>query len=149
MKSIFIPGDKNEIIDRINMLTPESKNLWGKMNVSQMLAHCKQPLRVAIGELELKKGLMGILFGSWAKKKLLSPGDFEHNLPTDKSFIIKDERRFETEKSALIALINKISAGGEAGITKKPHPFFGVLTTREWDVLQVKHLDHHLRQFGV
>jgi hypothetical protein len=28
------------------------------------------------------------------------------------------------------------------------HPFFGPLTATEWDRLQWKHLDHHLRQFG-
>jgi len=26
---------------------------------------------------------------------------------------------------------------------------FGVLSGREWGVLQCKHADHHLRQFGV
>jgi Protein of unknown function (DUF1569) len=33
-------------------------------------------------------------------------------------------------------------------LTQKPHPFFGALTVAEWDGLQWKHLDHHLRQFG-
>ena len=29
------------------------------------------------------------------------------------------------------------------------HPFFGRLSRRSWGVLGYKHLDHHLRQFGV
>ena len=30
-----------------------------------------------------------------------------------------------------------------------PHPAFGRLTPRAWGVLVYRHLDHHLRQFGV
>jgi hypothetical protein len=30
-----------------------------------------------------------------------------------------------------------------------PHPKFGPLTAQEWGKLGYKHLDHHLRQFGV
>jgi hypothetical protein len=29
------------------------------------------------------------------------------------------------------------------------HPSFGRMRPRDWDVLQYRHLDHHLRQFGV
>jgi hypothetical protein len=29
------------------------------------------------------------------------------------------------------------------------HPTFGRMRPRDWDVLQYRHLDHHLRQFGV
>jgi hypothetical protein len=29
------------------------------------------------------------------------------------------------------------------------HPGFGRMSARDWDVLQYRHLDHHLRQFGV
>ncbi|MBP9797478.1 MAG: DUF1569 domain-containing protein, partial [Chitinophagales bacterium] len=38
---------------------------------------------------------------------------------------------------------------GPTGVTKDKHPFFGKLSPEEWDTLTVKHLDHHLRQFGV
>ena len=34
-------------------------------------------------------------------------------------------------------------------VTQDPHPFFGRMTGEEWDRLLWKHLDHHLRQFGV
>ena len=30
-----------------------------------------------------------------------------------------------------------------------PHSVFGRLTHNEWGVLAAKHIDHHLRQFGV
>ena len=37
MKRLFNPEENNLIQERINKLTPDSRALWGKMNVSQML----------------------------------------------------------------------------------------------------------------
>ncbi|NND11366.1 MAG: DUF1569 domain-containing protein, partial [Flavobacteriaceae bacterium] len=31
----------------------------------------------------------------------------------------------------------------------EPHPSFGYYTKDQWGKTQYKHLDHHLRQFGV
>lgn len=44
VKNLFDPAVKHEIIVRINKLAPESKPLWGKMNVAQMLAHLQVPI---------------------------------------------------------------------------------------------------------
>ena len=74
---------------------------------------------------------------------------FTKNLPTVPEFRVTDEPNFEAEKTKLIALVKRLSEGGPKVLTKNPHPFFGYMTTEEWDTLQWKHLDHHLRQFGV
>jgi LPS sulfotransferase NodH len=49
----------------------------------------------------------------------------------------------------LRGLIDRFAAAGPQGCTKNPHSFFGRLTPQEWATLMYKHLDHHLRQFGV
>ena len=67
MKSLFSAEDNQEIIDRINRLTPQTPARWGKMNVSQMITHCQQPLKVAYGELKEKQSFTGRLFGGLAK----------------------------------------------------------------------------------
>jgi len=149
MKSLFHQHDNQDIINRINKLSENTKPLWGKMTVSQMVAHAQNPLYVAFGEKKLKHGFIGVLFGKMAKKQLMGDAPFKRNLPTDKSFLVKDERNFEIEKNRLIQLVQRFITQGEAALTKEPHPFFGKLTTNEWDLLQWKHLDHHLRQFGV
>ena len=46
-------------------------------------------------------------------------------------------------------LIDRFAAAGPKGCTTHPHSFFGPLTPDEWAILMYKHLDHHLRQFGV
>ena len=87
MSTIFNSSDNGFIISRLNQLTPESKALWGKMNVSQMIVHCQQPLLVSEGKLEVKRSLIGTVIGNMMKKKFLNK-EFGKNLPTDKKFII-------------------------------------------------------------
>ncbi|MBC8645074.1 hypothetical protein H9W95_16710 [Flavobacterium lindanitolerans] len=68
MNSIFHPEGNKKLIERIETLTPITHNEWGTMNVSQMLVHCQMPIKVAFGELKIKVGFMGLLFGKLAKK---------------------------------------------------------------------------------
>lgn len=147
-KSLFDPAESQKTIDRINTLSSTSKAQWGKMNVTQMLIHCQQPLKVCMGELKLKKGLMGLLFGGMIKRMILKDEPYKPNLPTAKEFIITTSGDFEKEKKALIEYVQRFSKNGEQGLPKGPHPVFGKLTNSEWDFMQWKHLDHHLRQFG-
>ncbi len=149
MTSLFTTGDRNKILARIEKLQPDSPALWGKMNSRQMLKHCQTPLKVALGEMTLKQTFIGLLFGKMAKKSLLKAGPFAHNLPTAPEFKVRETHPvFEREKAELIALIQKFGEEGPQSQRGK-HPFFGAMTEEEWDILQWKHLDHHLRQFGV
>lgn len=149
MQSIFHPSDNKELIDRIHKLSPITLSQWGKMTVSQMLKHCQQPINVSNGTLILKANWMSFLFGKMAKKKLSGPKPFTRDLPTLKEFVITGEPDFELSKKELIALIEVFAADGHNAIKNKKHPLFGEMTMEEWDFLQWKHLDHHLKQFGV
>ena len=55
----------------------------------------------------------------------------------------------ERERSVLIAAIDSFASQGAACCTSHPHPFFGPLEPEQWAILMYKHVDHHLRQFGV
>ena len=63
MKSIFNTHDNQELITRINKLTPEAQAAWGKMSVDQMLSHCQAPIDVAFGNLPLKANVIMQLLG--------------------------------------------------------------------------------------
>ena len=149
MKNLFNATDLKEIKERINQLSAASKRQWGKMEAGQMLAHCCAPLEVATRKAFPARSFIGKIFGPLAKPSFLSPKPFPKNSPTVKYFLIKGSRNFETEKSRLLQLIDEFAAGGEAGCTNHPHPFFGKLTPQQWAIAQHKHLDHHLQQFGV
>lgn len=146
VKNLFDTSVKQDIISRINKLTPDSQAQWGKMNVAQMLAHCQMPLGVATGKHTLKGNFLLKLIGPLFKKKLFNDVPFKRNLPTDKSFIIAHPQEFEKEKQNLIDMVNSFS---ETNMSGEPHPFFGQLSKEEWSRGTWKHLDHHLQQFGV
>ena len=146
VKNLFDTSIKEDIISRINKLTPLSQRQWGKMDVAQMLAHCQMPLGVAIGKHKLKGSFFIKLIGPLFKKQLFNDKPFKLDLPTDKSFKIADLRDFENEKQNLIAMINDFC---ETTMSGEPHPFFGKLSKEQWSKGTWKHLDHHLRQFGV
>lgn len=146
--SLFDPAGLAAMLARLDRLRPDATRHWGRMSVAQMLAHCQQPLRVALGELPLKRSLIGLLFGRLAKKKLLAPDLWKPGMPTAPEFRITDARDFRLEHAALRLLVERFGNGGPASLSRLPHPFFGPLTPEEWQALQWRHLDHHLRQFG-
>jgi hypothetical protein len=146
LKDLFEPAVKQELIDRVNRLTPASERQWGKMDVAQMLAHCQMPLGVAIGRHKLKANFFIQIIGKMVKKKLFDEQPFKPNLPTDNSFKMTSPKDFEKEKMALIEMVGDFTTSNISG---EPHPFFGKLTNDQWSKGTWKHLDHHLRQFGV
>lgn len=147
VKNLFDPAIKQNILDRINKLTADSKAQWGKMNVAQMLAHCQMPIGVAEGTHQLKRTLFGRIVGPMVKSMLYNDKPFKRNLPTDPSFIMHGEEKvFETEKQKLLTMIINFS---EVNMINETHPFFGKLSKEQWSRGMYKHLDHHLQQFGV
>ena len=149
MKSLFDKGSYEEINQRINALTPNSQRQWGKMEVAQMLAHCKEAFKVPLSDKKIPRMFMGILLSWMMKAKLYNEKPWGKNLPTAPNFLIKDPRNFDTDKKELSDLITKFYPAGEGNIGKFPHPFFGTLTQEQWAKSMYKHLDHHLHQFGV
>ena len=149
MANIFNIESNNSLVERLEKLTSDSKPLWGKMTVSQMVLHAQKPLDVCEGKLVLKRGLIGWLFGKWAKNDFLKRVEFQRNLPTAPAFKIMSNPEFENEKESLINQVIRFREGGLSVIKNLKHPFFGDMTEEEWGILQYKHLDHHLKQFGV
>lgn len=147
IKNLFDPSVKQEIVNRINKLTPESQRQWGKMNVAQMLAHLQIPMGVALGTNTVKGNWLMKLILPLFKKKLYDETPWKQGLPTDKSFVMTGlEKDFDTEKNQLLEKINQFS---ESAIIGEKHPVFGKLTKENWSKATWKHIDHHLKQFGV
>lgn len=149
MRNLFDTDTYTEIIARLDKLRPETQPEWGKMNVAQMLAHCKEAFKVPLSEKKLPRIFLGRILGPFFKAKLYNESPWKKNLPTSPNFKITDSREFTVEKQELISLVNKFYAAGPMGITKFPHPMFGSFTPEQWGKSMFKHLDHHLRQFGV
>src|SRR6188472_4207659 len=96
VKNLFDPSVKHEIIGRINKLTPQTQRQWGKMNVSQMLAHVQMPIRIAFGTHQPKGSVLLRLIGPLFKSKLWDENPYKQSLPTDPTFVMTNgEKDFE------------------------------------------------------
>ena len=150
VKNLFEAARVAEVKERAAQVRPDSERLWGQMNPAQALAHCSRGMEWAVGDRIPPRMLMGRIIGRMVKPMVLRNDEpMRRNSPTAKSLVVKDDRDLETERGRLCRLIDRFAAGGPAGGTKNPHSFFGRLTPEEWATLMYKHLDHHLRQFGV
>jgi len=151
MKNVFDATVANDVKTRLGKLGPQSERQRGKMTPPHMLARCSVSMQWAVGEVVPEKGaLPARLMGRLVKPMVFRNEDpLRKNSPTARSLIVADERDLGKERDRLSGLINKFAAGGAAGCTRNPHSFFGRMTAEEWAILMYKHLDHHLRQFGV
>ncbi|HUK46743.1 MAG TPA: DUF1569 domain-containing protein [Terriglobales bacterium] len=149
MKNLFESSTVEEIRDRILRLRSDSERQWGKMDPAQMLAHCSLWMEMASGIRNPPRSWLGHIFGRVAKKSILSEKPVRPNMPTERSLLVNNTRNFAEERQRVLESISRFQTGGPEKCTQHPHCFFGPMTPAEWATLAYKHLDHHLRQFGI
>jgi hypothetical protein len=150
MNSIFTDENHQDILNRINNLTDTTQAKWGKMDVGQMLKHCQLPIHIALEHTVMTtkaNGFKKIVFKLF-KPMMYNDKPWRPNMQTPKEFVVTDAQVFATEKENLITLLKTFNLKKEN--TNWPeHPLFGHFTTAQRGQMQYKHLDHHLKQFGV
>ncbi|MEI9978471.1 MAG: DUF1569 domain-containing protein [Edaphobacter sp.] len=153
MKDLFDPTLADHIKRRIMCLHPESERQWGNMTLAQTLAHCTSGIQMATGVINPRRAsfpanviglvIKPLVFGDDKPMRRNSPSSPEL-FPTYPA-----QCNFEREQTDLIATIDNFVTQGSACCSQHPHPFFGALEPQQWAILMYKHVDHHLRQFGV
>jgi len=147
MATIFDDTARAAIMARIDRLTATSQPRWGRMNVGQMVVHCDRQLLLALGELVAAP--MKTPVGRFPLKHLAL-----YVLPTPKGVPTMPELRdpvtgeWQQDRDRLTADIGRVIAKDR----HQPwpvHAAFGTLSVSQWGRLMLKHLDHHLGQFGV
>lgn len=152
MKTIIKEKDKINIINRIKNLKPETMNLWGKMNVNEMICHVSDQIKMAIGKIQTKY-VGNVLLKTIVKRLVL----FGMPTPKGKVETVKELNQnkegtklvgFDGDLKLLIKYIEEFdkSFPPEGQLA---HPAFGLMNKNQWGRLVYLHLDHHLKQFGV
>jgi hypothetical protein len=150
LPNIFSKDTTNQVISRINLLNASTPASWGTMSVAQMLSHCNVTYEMVYENKHKKpNSFLKFILKLLVKNKVVSETPYQRNGNTAPAFIIKDQKDFETEKHRLINYINKTQQLGESYFDNKESHSFGNLTKTEWNNMFYKHLDHHLKQFGV
>ena len=152
IKNILNKDEKSLIIKRIQGLNLEkSLKLWGKMSVNEMVCHCTDQIRMAVGIL--KTDFIGNKTQASIVKQIVLLG-----MPIPKAKIETTKElsqelegtkpaEFDLDKSKLIKFVQEFDESYDKS-KRIVHPAFGPLTKNQWGRLIWLHLDHHLKQFG-
>jgi hypothetical protein len=146
MKSIFDRAIRDELINRINLLSEDSKAQWGKMTIYQMVRHCRLWEEMTFGKYKYKRQFLGIIFGKMVLKDLTKDENpLKRSTPTIAALKVTGNGDITSEKENWIALIEQYPHFSNTDFV---HPFFGKVTKEQVGILAYKHTDHHLRQFN-
>jgi hypothetical protein len=147
MKTLWNDADRDDLLARIERVPENGKPKWGTMTAGAMLAHITEAMKMAVGELHCKPKKLPIRFFP-LKQLILYVFPFPKGAPTAKELLEGSDTppaRSKAELRRLVALFVS-----RKGAKEWPsHPAFGSLGERAWGALGYKHLDHHLRQFGL
>jgi hypothetical protein len=150
LPNIFSREETTNVIERVNKLTNLTQPVWGKMNVAQMLAHvCVSYEMVYENKHKAPGAFLKFILKTFIKKSIVGEGPYKNNSQTAPAFLITNERDFNTEKQRIIDYLKKTQELGETYFDGKESLSFGKLNKTEWNNLFWKHIDHHLKQFGV
>ncbi|HKP69228.1 MAG TPA: DUF1569 domain-containing protein [Pyrinomonadaceae bacterium] len=150
MKTLRDEKCRAALIQRINALTPDSKPVWGSMNVEQMLSHLVQS-----NEMPFVSSVPDV--SNWMSRNVLRPLvvnvlPVPKNVKTGPELNQQEKGRvpvgFEADRASAAESINKLGTIAEDHRCLD-HPFFGPMSAKEWGLMAHKHMDHHLKQFGV
>jgi hypothetical protein len=118
------------------------------MNAAQTVAHLNDAMRMALGELPVAPKNTPLRV--WPVKQLVVYAlPFPKSAPTAPELIARLDTADLRAEQADFKRIAETLAQKRASDRWPSHPAFGRLTHRAWGVLEFRHTDHHLRQFGV
>ena len=150
MKTIKNETDRANLIQRLNKLNGSEKALWGKMSVNQMISHLVQAGEMPFGHTLEDKG--NFISKNIVKLLVLYVLPIPKEVKTSAEINQLENGRkpleFAEDKKLAINLIEKIGTL-PADFQCAEHFVFGKMNVKEWGLLAHKHIDHHLKQFGV
>ncbi len=138
---------RKSLAERLSRLRGANKPKWGQMNLGQMLDHLNKAMQMATGELKCtpKKGPLRY----WPLRDLaIYVLPWPKGVATAPELLTAEPLPWESSRQRLIKRINA-TAMLPADFAFAEHPAFGPLTHKTWGFLTYRHIDHHLRQFGV
>lgn len=150
MKSLRNEADRTAMLDRVGRLKGDEKPAWGKMTLDQMLSHLVQA-----GELPFVESVPArdtFMSRTFIKPLVMyvlpMPKEVKVSAEMDQQQAGRKPQGLAADRETLIELTNKLA---ELPLDHKclDHPFFGPMSAKEWALIAHKHMDHHLRQFGV
>lgn len=151
MKTLARPCDKDELLQRLRRLRPDSVRRWGRMSVHQMVCHLTDSLLMATGQRAVSPAisLPSRTIVKWIALYLPVhwPAGILTRPEVDQEAGGTRPLDFAADVARLVALMEDVSAPRRR-LHGTVHPIFGRMSERAWLRWAYLHTDHHLRQFG-
>lgn len=150
MKSLFNPETKTEIFTRLQALGPDSRPLWGSMNVNQNLHHMAMLFDIAMDKFKATPGMAPPL-PKWLLRLIL----LYLQMPKGRIKTLKEMNTIENQINPLSfenereQLKTRIETFCNSTHLAAEHSVGGKFSRHDWGRFTYKHTDYHLKQFGV
>ena len=151
MKSIFTPSTLQELRTRLAAMTPHSRRRWGRMSAQQAVCHLSDWFRGLLGDRPIPgkdpgPGVRVLRFLAFS-----TPLPWPRGFPTAP---MQDQEKggtppaeFTADVAELDTLMVRFAETGGVGLL--PHNRWGNLSPGMWGRYGYRHVNHHLRQFGL
>ena len=140
------------MLERVKALRPDSARRWGRMTAHQMVCHLADCNRVALGEVVVTAPPTRLPRAIVKWVSLYTPLPWPAGLPTnpelDQEVGGTRPSDFARDVAALEATVERLMSRAGRGDWPS-HPDFGEMSEGDWLRWAYRHMDHHLRQFGV
>ena len=146
MKMLHDPAYRAGFEKRLAALRPDSPRKWGTMSVDQMLWHVNTTLQLHLGEIPAPRERVPLPRS--VMKFLVLNLPWPRGTPTLARLVAKQHYDFADEHQRCLRLIDKFTSK-RLDEDWPENPIFGRVSGADISRLQAKHLDHHLKQFGV
>jgi len=153
-KSPFIQVNRSNIEGYLAKLKDDTKPSWGMMTAQHMLEHVEKTIRIGAGEIQDFEIATPEEYLEKVQEMIYNhkPMPKEHKHPLMKEGVLED-LVFEDLATAKRKLLEAMDAfetyfkENPEAITK--NAVFGEMNKFEWDLLNVKHFNHHFKQFNL
>jgi len=151
VSTLFDPSTRHALEDRIEALQPDSVRHWGRMSPHQAMCHLSDGFRMALGE-RMPRPRLTVMSPLLRFVAISMPLRWPHRVKTmpevEQGVGGTPPVEFDRDRRELLVLIDRLCA--RSGQQQWPdHPMFGSMRLAHWGRWGYRHLDHHLRQFGV
>ena len=137
-----------DVVARLAALPEDVRPRWGRMSKRDLIGHLLAALRYSLGEIPSH---IPFQTGPW-RRRFLKTLVLTLGFPMKRHVVFRDvDGRvlpLPKEEGTLEELRRALERARDVELPSRPHPFFGELRSAEWKRLHVKHIAHHLRQFG-
>jgi hypothetical protein len=146
-KSLSDARARQELLDRLERLSPRSTPRWGTMTAHQMLAHLADWMLMAKGDLKTAP-MKRLLRYPPLKQLAIYWLPFPRGVATAPELLRRKPSTWSVERAAVRERVQQFE-NLDPKLTWPEHPVFGMMSAKAWCVFAYRHMDHHLRQFGV